>query len=134
MIDDNNSFFDFSIKTVIENRLTPLLNIVLNEIELCLNEKNITIKKSKNSDHLNWHGNKSALIELTKALIENGNLKGKQEVIFEKIQVMFNTELKNIDQAITKFNSRSQQNETKFLDDLKNSLSQYIRIKINKKF
>ncbi|WP_425595480.1 RteC domain-containing protein [Polaribacter atrinae] len=86
------------------------------------------MKRSK----LKWYGAKSELIELTKALIENGNLKGKQEDIFNEIQEVFNIELNNIDQAITKFNTRNQENETKFLDTLKNTLSKYIKSKLEK--
>jgi hypothetical protein len=88
----------------------------------------------KNSDlSVQWKGNQSELIELTKALIENGNLKGNQEDIFEAIQENFNFKLNNIDQAITKFNWRNQENETKFLDTLKVSLSKYIKTKLDKK-
>lgn len=82
--------------------------------------------------NLQWYGNQSELIELIKALIENGNLKGNQKDIFNEVQKVFNFELNNIDQAITKFNERSQQTETKFLDKLKASLSKHISTKLNK--
>lgn len=81
---------------------------------------------------LKWYGTKAELIELTKALIENGNLKGKQEDIFRAIQEVFNIELNNINQAITKFNSRNQDNETKFLNKLQLSLSEYLKSKLEK--
>jgi hypothetical protein len=83
-------------------------------------------------NNLQWYGSQSELIELAKALIINGNLKGNQEKIFESIQKAFNFELNNIDQAITKFNARSVETETKFLSKLKKSLSNYISIKLNK--
>lgn len=94
------------------------------------NSKESLSNKFNNS--LQWYGAKSELIELTKALIENGNLKGNQEDIFKTVQEVFNIELKNIDQAITKFNTRKQENETKFLDRLKTSLSKYIKSKLEK--
>ena len=81
------------------------------------------------SNLLKWHGTKTELIELTKALIENGTLKGKQEDIFNSIQSTFDVELKNIDQAITKFSTRG--NETKFLDKLKDTLFKYITNKLD---
>ncbi|GGK41925.1 MULTISPECIES: RteC domain-containing protein [Flavobacteriaceae] len=90
------------------------------------------VNKITDNNILQWYGSKSELIELTKALIENGNLKGKQEDIFNTIQKIFNIKLNNIDQAITKFNSRNQENETKFLDSLKSSLSKYIKTKLEK--
>ena len=95
----------------------------------------VSIKVNSNEidNNLQWYGSKTELIELTKALIENGSLKGKQEKIFESIQKVFNFELKNIDQAITKFNTRHPETETKFLDKLKKSLVQYISNKLNKK-
>lgn len=90
------------------------------------------IQSVKLDTNLQWYGTQTELIELTKALIENGNLKGKQEDIFNSIQKTFNKELNNIDQAITKFNSRSQETETKFIDKLKDTLSKYISTKLNK--
>jgi hypothetical protein len=86
----------------------------------------------KVDNNLQWYGSQSELIELAKALIINGNLKGNQEKIFESIQKAFNFELNNVDQAITKFNGRSAETETKFLNKLKESLSNYISIKLNK--
>lgn len=92
-----------------------------------LNEK-LNIKEN-NTSYLQWYGTKSELIELTKALIENGNLKGKQENIFNAIQKVFNVELKNIDQGITKFTYRKG-SKTNFLDNLKNSFNNYIDNKV----
>lgn len=96
------------------------------------NEKIGFTENSNNSIILQWYGNQTELIELIKALIENGNLKGKQEDIFDTIQKTYNFKLNNIDQAITKFNSRNQENETKFLDTLKTTLSKYIETKLEK--
>jgi hypothetical protein len=116
-------FLDYIILLEFNN----YLGLEIEEIENKINQKNNpTIKELK------WHGNKSEIIELTKALIENGNLRGKQEDIFNAIQQVFTIELNNIDQAITKFNTR--ENETKFLDLLKTSLSEYISTKLDKNF
>jgi len=94
--------------------------------------KIIDFSENQNNQILKWYGTQAELIELTKALIENGNLKGKQEDIFDAIQKIYNIKLNNIDQAITKFNSRNQENETKFLDTLKMAFSKYIKTKLEK--
>lgn len=144
--DENNLFFIDEVKGLVngmiatykenhsnQNRDITLLTIANSFIsfldeKLNLNEKKASIEVLKNNT-LQWYGTQSELIELTKALIENGNLKGKQKDIFEKIQKIFNVKLNHIDQAITKFNSRNQENDTKFLDTLKASLTNYIKAK-----
>lgn len=108
------------------------------KIDTILNFKTVNfgtnIDEQLNSTELKWYGNQTELIELTKALIENGNLRGKQEDIYQAIQNVFQIKLNNIDQAITKFNHRGQENETKFLDKLKVSLSNYVRSKLDRNF
>ncbi|TXG36988.1 RteC domain-containing protein [Seonamhaeicola maritimus] len=113
------------------------LLVLANEFITFLESKLNIIKKEESTETLNinvlqWYGNQTELIELTKALIENGNIKGKQEDIFKRVQEVFNIELNNIDQAITKFNSRNQENETKFLNILQSSLSKYIKNKLER--
>ena len=49
VIDDDKSYLDFSIKSVIENRLNPLLNYVINEIELSI----IEVKTTKTDEGYN---------------------------------------------------------------------------------
>ncbi|PQJ76967.1 RteC domain-containing protein [Polaribacter glomeratus] len=115
-----------------EKYLLENLNIKLNRLPTKnLETKKTNINNYKNTN-LKWFGTKSELIELFKALIENGNLKGNQEDIYKAVEQVFNIELKNIDQAITKFNTR--ENDTKFLDTLKTTLSQYITNKLDKNF
>ncbi|MDN3664459.1 RteC domain-containing protein [Algibacter miyuki] len=99
------------------------VNFAFESILTFLNEK-LNINEQKTGS-IQWHGNKTELIELTKALIENGNLKGKQEDIFKRVQEVFGTELKHIDQAITKFTYRTG-SKTIFLDTLKGSFNNYI--------
>ncbi|KAA2218548.1 RteC domain-containing protein [Maribacter flavus] len=77
------------------------------------------------SQLLDWHGDKSNLIELVKALIENGNLKGQQKEIFKVFENIFGLEL-NQDKTISGFKNRISENETKFIDDLRKSLKEYI--------
>ena len=81
---------------------------------------------------LKWHGDKSNLIELVKALIENGSLKGQQKDIFKTIEGIFNIKL-NQDKTISGFRERNDENETKFLDALKTSLKDYIASALEKK-
>ncbi len=92
--------------------------------------KEKTEKTLKSS--LKWKGNQSDLIELTKALIENGNLKGSQKDIFIAIQEFFNCKLENIDKTISTFNNRKSGNETKFLNELNSTLFNYINDKLEK--
>ncbi|WP_242121652.1 RteC domain-containing protein [Aestuariivivens sediminicola] len=105
--------------------------IIFLESKLNLIEKGEPTETS-NINKLQWYGSQIQLIELTKALIENGNIKGKQEDVFKTVQEIFNVKLNNIDQAITKFNSRNQENETKFLNSLQSALSKYIKNKLER--
>jgi hypothetical protein len=128
VIDDDEKYLDFSMNSVIRNRLIPLIQFVISEVNLCLGVKSNDLETK--STELQWYGQDTELIELTKALIENGNLKGTQKDIFIGIQKAFNIELKNIDQAITKYNFRHKKNETIFLDKLRSMLLNYISNKL----
>ena len=119
--------------------LEYLLLIDLKQLELdksvldnLISQTNESIPTTKN-ETLQWYGTQTQLIELIKALIENGNLKGEQENIFKIIQRMFNFKLNNIDQAITKYNGRHQGDEAIFLKNLQNTFLNYIKDKDEKK-
>ncbi|MFH4968582.1 RteC domain-containing protein [Gaetbulibacter sp. M240] len=79
-----------------------------------------------------WKGTQTELIELTKALIEAGIFQGKQKEIFKQIELVFETKLNNIDKTISTFNNRNNDNETIFIDKLKESLLNSIRNKLEK--
>ncbi|TLP80930.1 RteC domain-containing protein [Maribacter sp. ACAM166] len=148
-IEECCNFLELNTFDLLQDETSELYRLIHNDILIVYSRCNILsslVKKRKelqnpslrdNSQQikttnydLQWYGSQTDLIELTKALIVNGNLKGNQEVIFNTVQKTFNKQLNNIDQAITKFNSNS--GESKFLKELANSLSEYISMKINK--
>lgn len=81
---------------------------------------------NKNNSNLKWKGSQTELIELTKALIENGNLKGTQKEIIQTISDFFGVEMKNPDKLLTDIKKRNIGSETLFLDKLKSSLYNYL--------
>lgn len=68
------------------------------------------------------------LVELTKSLIENGNIQGKQKDIITAVSTFFDTAINNPDKLITDIKKRNIGSETLFLDKLKSSLYDYITI------
>lgn len=96
-------------------------------------ERFFEYEKSEVIKPIQWHGKSTELIELIKALIVNGNLKGEQKEIFKSIEKMFNHNLNNIDQAITKFNSRNNDSQTIFINQLKSSFQKYLDNKLEKR-
>lgn len=81
---------------------------------------------------LNWNGNQTEFIELIKALIENGNIKGTQTEIISKLSTVFNIDIKNQNKLINDLKLRSNGSETLFLDKLKKSLYNYITLEKKK--
>lgn len=80
--------------------------------------------------NLFWNGTPTEFIELTKALIENGSLKGgtkgTQKEIIEDFSKTLNIEIKNPDKLLTDIKKRNIESETLFLDKLKRNLLNYI--------
>ncbi|MBC7523469.1 MAG: RteC domain-containing protein [Flavobacterium sp.] len=90
-------------------------------------EINLTKAKSNFSQNtLTWNGSQIELIELAKALIENGNFIGTQKDIINKISNAFNFEIKNPSKTINDLKNRSNGSETLFLDKLKKNLLEFI--------
>ncbi len=89
-----------------------------------------TIKDNEQNNSIapvNWTGNQTELMELIKALIENGSVKGKQKDIIINFCHFFNIEIKNPDKLINDIRrTRNNGNETIFIDKLKNSLLNFI--------
>ncbi len=81
---------------------------------------------------LNWIGSQTEFIELIKALIENGNIKGTQIEIISKLSNVFNIEIKNPSKLINDLKLRNNESETLFLDKLKKSLFDYITLEKKK--
>ena len=67
------------------------------------------------------------LVELIKALIENGNIDGNKMDIFEQFGKFFNTEINRPFNKMEDLKDRNNDSETIFLDKLKVSLYEFIR-------
>jgi len=67
------------------------------------------------------------LLELVKALIQAGKVKGKQKEIITAFSKFFSVKVKNPDQTIHGFKTRNNDRETLFLDNLKTALLDYIK-------
>lgn len=86
----------------------------------------------KNENNLNWNGTQIEFIELVKALIENGNIKGTQTEIIKSLSNIFNFKINNENKVINDIKNRNNGSETLFLDKLKKTLFDYITLE-NKK-
>ena len=75
---------------------------------------------------LNWQGKPTEFIELIKALIENGNIKGTQTEIISKLSNVFNIKINNENKLINDIKTRNNGSETLFIDRLQKSLFDYI--------
>jgi hypothetical protein len=94
--------------------LTGEINRIKQEISNQLDSKN---------NKLNWKGSKAELIELLKALIENGNIEGTQKNIISSFTNFLNVELKEPKSTIQRLDKRK--DKTIFLDKLKSSLIEF---------
>jgi hypothetical protein len=94
----------------------------------------LDIKKQdpKNENNLNWNGTQIEFIELVKALIENGNIKGTQTETIKSLSNIFNFKINNENKTINDIKNRNNGSETLFLDKLKKTLFDYITLE-NKK-
>lgn len=81
---------------------------------------------------LNWQGSQTEFIELIKALIENGNIEGKQSEIIRKLSYFFNINIKYENKLINDLKTRNNGSETLFLDKLKKSLLNFITLEKKK--
>jgi len=106
--------------------------------EVCFNEvTGMTIDFSKidiqdQIKTVNWLGTQIEFMELIKALIENGTLKGKQKDIIERSSKFFNIVINNPSKTITDFQKRINGNETLFINKLEASLLSFINREIER--
>jgi hypothetical protein len=124
------------IKNIIDFILMNVLielanNIDKNKETKYLNSENNSFLSSENNE-LKWHGTQTEFIELVKALIENGNIRGTQKVIINKLTSVFNIEINNPNKLINDLKKRNNDSETLFLDKLKKSLFDYITLEKKK--
>lgn len=116
-------FYDiYRFKNLIKSKLNALPNN--NEILKLKTETLPTEPAPDNS--LNWIGSQTEFIELTKALIENGNIKGTQTEIIKNLSNVFNIEIKHPNKLITDIKTRNNGSETLFINKLHKSLFDYI--------
>ncbi|SNB15548.1 conserved hypothetical protein [Flavobacterium psychrophilum] len=84
------------------------------------------------TNSLNWNGTQTDFIELVKALVENGTIKGTQTEIIKSLSKVFNIKINNENKLINDIKTRNNGSETLFIDKLKKSLFDYITIEKKK--
>lgn len=111
--------------SIIEDDLEDSMTYTMTKIE----------DETQNFNNLNlqWFGDKSNLIEIIEALIVNGNLQGTKKDIYETFGNLFKEDLSDNAQTVSKFGNRNNDNETKFLNELRTSLLDEIKAKQEKK-
>lgn len=103
------------------------LNIEKEIINLYLKLTQQQTKSVKENNHnIEWKANQIETIELIKALIENGSIKGKQKDIINFFSETLKIDIKYSDKQIQDIKNRKNGNETKFLDSLKKALNNFI--------
>jgi hypothetical protein len=120
-----NESFDGWIDYKKKEQLTISLTKIIKFLELQKENPN-------NNNIINWNGTQTDFIELVKALIENGNLKGTQTEIIKSLSNVFNIKINNENKLINDIKIRNNGSETLFLDKLKKTLFDYITLE-NKK-
>lgn len=130
LIKNESKFLTDGYDLEICNQLTTSFLKIKSFLESKLLELESNGQKEMHTDKtLNWIGNQTDLIELIKALIENGNIeikKGEQGKTIEIFSNFFNFPIKNPNKLIADLKIRNVESETLFLDQLKKSLFNYI--------
>jgi hypothetical protein len=130
MIKNESKFLTDGYDLEICNQLTNSFLKITSFLESKLLEIESNEQKEIHTDKtLNWIGTQTELIELIKALIENGNIKvknGEQGKTIEAISHFFSFPINNPNKLIADLKIRSNESETLFLNQLKKSLFNYI--------
>jgi hypothetical protein len=101
-------------------------------INIMVENDNLQPLKPALENTLKWNGTQTEFIELVKALIENGNIKGTQTEIISKLSNVFNLEIKNPNKLINDLKLRNNNSETLFLGRLQKTLFDYITLEKKK--
>lgn len=101
-------------------------------INIMVENDSLHMKKNNDENTLNWNGTQTEFIEIVKALIENGNIKGTQTEIISKLSNVFNIKINNENKLINDIKTRNNGSETLFLDKLQKSLYDYITLEKRK--
>ena len=120
-----NEFFDGGIDYIKRDRSILSFTKIIEFLD-------IKKQNPKNENNLNWNGTQIEFIELVKALIENGNIKGTQTETIKSLSNIFNIKINNENKTINDIKNRNNGSETLFLDKLKKTLFDYITLE-NKK-
>lgn len=103
------------------NRQRKLLGLDV----MVINTKSENILKDGKSK-IKWKGNQTELTELIKSLIESGSIQGSQKEIVETFTWFLNTEINGFDKKLQNIKGRNTDNETTFLDNLKDGLMKWM--------
>lgn len=101
-------------------------------INIMVENDNLKPIKPTTENTLKWNGTQTEFIELVKALIENGNVKGTQTEIINKLSNVFNIKINNENKLINDIKTRNNGSETLFIDRLQKSLFDYITLEKKK--
>ncbi len=106
----------------------PLILNYINEITLLKKEQTKETIPTEQIQKTKFKTNitQTELVELVKALVENGTIEGTQKDIIKDFADFFGIEINNPNKLITDLKKRNNGSETLFLDKLKNSLMDYI--------
>jgi len=114
-------YIEASILKAHQKVSTPMSNSHLSK-----DEENVLQQYQTKKEKVTFNFTQTEIIELTKALIQNGNIKGKQKEIIQIVSSFFETEVNNQDKIITDLSKRNNGSETLFLDKLKTSLNEFL--------
>jgi hypothetical protein len=120
-------FYELYLKSVIQ-----LLNHDIIECHNNAQIENVILQNTSQQSSLKWNGTQTEFIELVKALIENGNIKGTQTEIIRILSNVFNLEIKNPNKLINDLKLRNNNSETLFLGRLQKTLFDYITLEKKK--
>lgn len=104
----------------------------IKHMKIMVDNDNLEPLKPSLENTLKWNGTQTEFIELVKALIENGNVKGTQTEIISKLSNVFNIKINNENKLINDIKTRNNGSETLFLDRLQKSLFDYITLEKKK--
>ncbi len=123
---DKTIFSENLEKIYFDYARSKTLHILFNfKKELLSKNKKIDLKIKETFVKFNL--TQTELIELVKALIVNGSIKGKQKDIIKTFSQFFEIEIKHENKIIQDLKIRNNGSETLFLDRLKTSLNNFIK-------
>ena len=114
-----------SIEVSILKAHKKVITPTMTETHLSKEEENVLQQHQIKKENITFNFTQTEIVELIKALIQNGNIKGLQKDIIPIVSSFFETEVNNQDKIITDLSKRNNGSETLFLDKLKTSLNEF---------